>query len=330
MKNIIIKLILIPIIIIILSCGRPPGNSEKDKGESHLNTQQPDLNEVEDEVTFGEDMATIFAVNTTKAVKGQLLDYLEINGDVITESRVDVYAEVMGKLTTLNVNIGDRVKKDAVIGEVDPSRPGMKYAKSTIKSPITGTITSLTINVGSTVSPGVPVATVSKMDNLRIQTFVAERFISKMKIGIDAIIRFEAFPGELFYASVSELSPVVDPFTRTMEVNLDFKRRYDKIKAGMFAEVKIITEKKKNIIKIPADCLVKRYGGYFVFVIKDSEYVEQRAVTTGILIDNKLEIIKGLKPGEEIVIRGQTLLEDNAKIKIIEQVEPLAVEDAIN
>jgi RND family efflux transporter MFP subunit len=275
-------------------------------------------------------MATVFAVNTTKAVKGQLLNYLEINGDVITESKVDVYAEVMGKLVSLHVSIGDRIKKDTVIGEVDSSRPGMKYALSQIKSPIEGTIISLPVNIGSTVSPGIPVATVSKMDSLRIQTYVAERFISKMKLGIDAIIRFEAFPGERFLASVSELSPVVDPLTRTMEVKLDFKGSYDMVKAGMFAEIKIITEKKNSIIKIPADCLVKRYGGYFVFVIKDDDSVEKRAVTTGILIDNKLEITKGLKSGEEIVIRGQTLLEDNAKIKIIEQVKPLDVEDTIN
>jgi multidrug efflux pump subunit AcrA (membrane-fusion protein) len=112
-------------------------------------------------------------------------------------------------------------------------------------------------------------------------------------------------------------------------VRLDFKGRYDKVKVGMFAEIKIITEKKEGIVKIPADCLVKRYGGYFVFVVKDNESVEKRAVTPGILIDNKLEIVKGLEPDEEIVIRGQTLLEDKAKIKIIEQVAPLSVEDII-
>jgi multidrug efflux pump subunit AcrA (membrane-fusion protein) len=296
-------------------CGRPPMDKEGNKDESG--------------VTYGEDMATVFAVNTTKAVKGQLLNYLEINGDVITESKVDVYAEVMGKLTSLNVNIGDRISKNGIIGEVDPSKPGMKYAKSPIKSPITGTITSLPVYVGSTVSPGVPVATVSKMDSLQLQTHVAERFISKMKIGIEAYIHFEAFPDERFYATVSEISPVVDPLTRTLELKLDFTGRYDRVKAGMFAEIKIITEKKKGIVKIPADCLVKRYGGYFVFVVIDGESVEKRAVTTGILIDNKLEIIKGLKPDEEIVIRGQTLLEDKAKIKVIEQVESLSAEDVI-
>jgi RND family efflux transporter MFP subunit len=150
-----------------------------------------------------------------------------------------------------------------------------------------------------------------------------------MKVGLDALVRFEAFPDRHFTARVSELAPVVDPITRTMEVKLDFTGRYDRVKAGMFAEIKIITEKKNNVIKIPADCLVKRYGGDFVFVVKETGQAERRAVKPGIEIDNKLEIIEGLKPGEEIVVRGQTLLEDNAKIKIIEQVPPLDVEDSI-
>ncbi|MBN2445022.1 MAG: efflux RND transporter periplasmic adaptor subunit [Spirochaetales bacterium] len=315
MKNTLIIIIVLLSIFAVLGCSRTMGKKEENPDKSG--------------VTFGEDMTTIFAINTTKVIKGQLLNYLEINGDVITESKVDVYAEAMGKLTSLNVSIGDRIEKDAIIGEVDPSRPGMKYAKSPIKSPITGTVTSLPVYIGSTVSPSVPVATISKMDSLRIRTYVAERFISKMKVGIDAIIRLEAFPEESFSATVSELSPVVDPLTRTMEVNLDFKGQYDKVKAGMFAEIKIITERKNGILKIPADCLVKRYGGYFVFVVKDNATVEKRAVTTGILIDNKLEILKGLKAGEEIVIRGQTLLEDNAKVKVIERIEPLHVEDII-
>lgn len=316
MKNRINIFFLIVLILLLISgCFKSPENEEagNEKGG----------------VTYGEDMATVFAVNTTKAVRGQLLNYLEINGDVVTDSKVDVYAEVMGKIVSLNAGIGDRIREGTVIGEIDPSKPGMKYAKSQIKSPITGTVISLPVYVGSTVSPGVPIATVSKMDDLRIQTFVAERFISKMKVGLDALIRFEAFPDRRFNAKVNELSPVVDPLSRTMEVKLDFKGRYDTVKAGMLAEIKIITEKKNNIIKIPADCLVKRYGGDFVFVIKENEQVEKRAVRTGILIDNKLEIVEGLEEGEEIVIRGQTLLEDQAKIKVVEQVKPLDTADTI-
>ena len=283
----------------------------------------------EKEVAFTDDVGTIFAINTTKAVSGQLLDYLELNGDVITKANVDVFADTSGKLTKLSVNLGQYVIKNQVIAEVDPSRPGMTFVASPVKSPIAGTVIELPVQIGATISPAMPVAKVSNTTDVQIRTYISERFISKVGLRLQALLRFEAYPEERFRAWVSEISPVVDPRSRTMEIRLNLNRPDRRIKSGMFAEVKIITEKKDGIVKIPADCLVKRYGGYYVFVVKDDSLVEKRKVTPGIEIDGKLEIVEGLAPDEEIVIRGQTLLEDMAKVKIIERVQPLAAEDIV-
>jgi membrane fusion protein (multidrug efflux system) len=220
------------------------------------------------------------------------------------------------------------VQKDQVIAEVDPSRPGMKYVNSPVKSPISGTIISILAQVGTTINQAVPIAKISKMDEIQIKTALSERYISKIKLGLDALLRFEAYPDERFSTRITEVSPVVDPLTRTIEVRLNLLKYDKRIKVGMFAEVKIITQKKKNIIKIPADCLVKRYGGYYVFVVKDGQ-VERRKVNPGIQIDNKLEITEGLIADEEVVMQGQTLLEDKAKVRVVEQIQPLTAQDVI-
>jgi membrane fusion protein (multidrug efflux system) len=278
--------------------------------------------------TAGENVETVFAVNTTKAVKGEILDYIEVNGDVKTKTSIDIFADTMGKLTSLFIRLGDYVAKEDVIAEVDPSKPGMKFVASPVKSPISGTIISINVQIGSTITPQIPIAKISRMDEIQIYTEVAERYISKIKEGLDALLRFEAYPGERFNATVRELSPVIDPLTRTMEVRLGFNNYDKRIRVGMFAEVKIITEKKKGIVKIPSECLVKRYGGYYVFVVKDGQ-VEKRKVTPGLQIDNKLEIVDGLLPEEEVVIQGQTLLEDKAKVRVVEEIQPLAQRDVI-
>ncbi len=283
--------------------------------------------EREQKVAFKDDVGTVFAINTTKAVSGQLLDYLELNGDVVTRTNVVVFADTSGKLTKLNVRLGQYVVKDQVIAEIDPSRPGMTFVASPVKSPIAGTVIEIPAQIGATISPAVPIAKVSKTTDVQIMTFISERFISKVRLRLKALLRFEAYPDERFQAWVSEISPVVDPQSRTLEIRLNLNRLDRRIKPGMFAEVKIIIEKKEGIVKIPADCLVKRYGGYYVFVVKDGTEVEKRKVTPGIEIDSKLEIVEGLAPDEEIVIRGQTLLEDKAKVKVIERVQPLASED---
>jgi multidrug efflux pump subunit AcrA (membrane-fusion protein) len=278
---------------------------------------------------------TIFAVNTTTAVEGQIHDYIDLNGDVITKGNVDIFADNTGKVTALSIEIGDKIEKDQIIAEVDPSRPGMKFVASPVKSPISGTIVSIPVQIGSTVAISMPIATVSRTEELQIQTEVAERFISKMRVGLLAIIRFEAYPDERFYARITEISPVVDPQSRTLGIKLSLTRADKRIKTGMFAKIKIITEKKNDIVKIPAQCLIKRYGVYYVFVVHDESgnpegaWVEKREVNPGIEIDNKLEITDGLKPDEIIVIRGQTLLEDKAKVRVIDQIQPLETEDII-
>lgn len=278
---------------------------------------------------------TIFAVNTTKAVKGEINDFIELNGDIKAKDEIDIYADVAGKFISKNdIKLGQKVSKNQIIGYVNPSKPGMDYKPSPVRSTIDGVITSLPINNGATVTPQVSIAKVGKIEELEIITYVSEKFISKMKLGLSAIVKTQAYPDKKVNAYIKEISPVIDPATRMMEVKLSFSEKNDILKPGMFAEIKIITETKDNIVKIPADCLVKRNGALYVYVIhKDKEpsqlYVEQRKVTEGIQIEDKVEITEGLNPGEEIVISGQSLLEDNSKVKIIKTLQPLTQEDII-
>ncbi len=173
------------------------------------------------------------------------------------------------------------------------------------------------------------------MYELEVILYVAERFISKMRIGLPAVIKTDAFPGEIFRGSISELSPVVDNISRTMKIKLKLEDPKSLLKAGMFAVVKLITEEKEDIVKIPAEALIKRFGENYVFVIKedpssDRQLAEKREVISGLRIDNQLEIIKGLDGGEEIVIRGQTLLDNNSPIKVISTITPIDSTDIVD
>jgi RND family efflux transporter MFP subunit len=206
----------------------------------------------------------------------------------------------------------------------------MNYAASPVKAAITGTITSIPVEVGSMVSQQSPIVRISRMDELQIKTYVAERFISRMKLGQQALVSLDAFPGKTFMAKVVELSPMVDASSRTMDLKLDFVGSTDGVRAGMFAKIKIITEDKEGVVKIPSAAVIERFGEDYVFVIKDESSVERRKVTAGIEIDGKQEILEGLSGGETTVIRGQTLLEDGSLVKVVQKVEPLPVKDSID
>jgi RND family efflux transporter MFP subunit len=168
-----------------------------------------------------------------------------------------------------------------------------------------------------------PIAEVSRTNELEIAVFIAERFISRVQVGLQAIVRLDAFPGETFSASVTELSPVVDPLTRTLEVTLRFDESDRRVRSGMFAEVRIVTEQKEGVVKVPADVLIRRFGDSFVFVVSDDGTVQRRSVTPGIEIDNVLEIVSGLEPDERVVYQGQALLADGAAVRVVDTISPL-------
>jgi len=272
----------------------------------------------------------VFAVNTTAAVQGQIQDYIALSGDIIAGSTVDVYSDAAGKVARVYVSVGQRVVKGARIAAVDPSKPGMVYQWGTAFAPISGTVVALPAQVGMTVSQAVPLARISGGSGLEIQLYVAERFISKMAMNLPCEITLDAWPGEVFQGSISEIAPTIDPASRTMEIRINVNNTGSKLKAGMFAKVKIITERKKNIVKIPATAMLNRFGEQYVFVVgvdpenPQQKNVKKRIVAPGILIDGVLEIQNGLVAGEEIVVRGQTLLEDGAWVNVIEQFAPLS------
>ncbi|MCL2214609.1 MAG: efflux RND transporter periplasmic adaptor subunit [Treponema sp.] len=272
----------------------------------------------------------VFAVNTTLAVQGQIQDYLVFSGDIVAGSTVDAYPEMAGRITAIYVSVGSVVSRGASIAAIDPSRPGMSFRQSVATAPISGTIVMLPAQVGMTVSQAVPLARIAGGGGLGIKLSVSERFISKMALNLPCEVTLDAWPGEIFYGSISEISPTVDVASRTMEVRVNVRDLESKLKQGMFAKVRVITERKNNIVKIPASAVINRFGEQYVYVIERNDrnpemtVVRKRIIVPGIMIDGIAEILSGLESDEEIVVRGQTLLDDGSKVNVIERVTPLS------
>jgi multidrug efflux pump subunit AcrA (membrane-fusion protein) len=277
----------------------------------------------------------VFAVNTTTTVQGQIRDYLPLSGDIVAGSTVDTYSDVAGKVTRVFVSVGNRVSRGDPIAEIDPSRPGMEYVPGIATAPVTGTIVALPAQVGMTIAQTMSLARIAAGNitsggGLEIRLYVAERFISKMALRLPCEITLDAYPGEVFQGRVIELSPVVDPSSRTMEVRVGVTNTGNKLKAGMFAKVRIITETKSNIVKLPTAALLQRFGESYVFTVETDptdpafRIARKQNVVPGISIDGALEIQQGLDPDDEVIVRGQTLLEDGARINVVDRVAPLS------
>jgi multidrug efflux pump subunit AcrA (membrane-fusion protein) len=275
-----------------------------------------------------EEAVPVYAVNTTTAVQGHIRDYLALSGDIVAASTVDAFSDIAGRVSSLHVQIGSHVQRGALIAEVDPSRPGMEFVPSPVRAPVSGTVVALPAQLGMTISQAVPLVRIAGGGGLEIRLFVAERFISQVALNQQCEITLTAWPGEVFHGRVTELSPTLDPASRTMEIRVSIGDSGGRIRAGMFATVRIITEEKDNIVKIPMAAMVTRFGERFVFVVdgtnSEAPMVQRRVIVPGIMIDGVMEVQQGLAPDDEIVLRGMSLLDDGSRVNIIERYAPLS------
>lgn len=262
---------------------------------------------------------TVFAVQVLELQPGDITNYIRINGEVRSANYVDVFPEVAGRVTRVSSGLGRDVQKDQVLLYVDPSRPGAEFVESPVRAPISGVIVSFPFSVGATVGPQTPVARVARAGDLELVTNVAERFSALVRPGQRASVVFEAFPGKRFEAFVASVAPQLDPVSRTLEVRLRLENLDPAIRAGMYADIRIVTEVRRRVLRVPSDAVVNRFGETFVFVAHEDGTAERRVVVKGLEIDNVTELVSGVSAGEKVVIRGQTLLEDGSKIRIVDQ-----------
>lgn len=260
---------------------------------------------------------TVFSVITQTVQKEVLHGYVIANGEIESQNSVNVYPDVAGKVIETNVMLGSSVKRGDIIAYVDPSAPGQYYKKSPVYAPISGSIISTPLKNGTTVSTNTTIAIVGDISNLQVTADIPERYVAVLKEGLKAEISVEAYPGVVFEATVSRVSPVVDTTSRTKEVVLHFNTRDERVNAGMFGKVKLYTQDYKDQVVMPSDALVQLNDENYAYVVKEDSTVERRKVVTGNSVDGKIQITEGISEGEKVVIQGQTSLNDGSKIRDI-------------
>lgn len=266
------------------------------------------------------DVEAVFAVTAYKAVPSTLDDYLEFGGDVDAASSVAVMPDTAGKISQVNVKIGQHVERNQILAAVNTSRPGMVFADSPVRSPVAGTVTYFPGVIGTSVSQQSVIAKISSVNELEIQTAVPERFVSRVSLNQNANLSFNAYPGEVFSAHIKEISPVLDITSRTMNIKFAIDSPDPRIKIGMYAKIKLVTEHREDAIVVPYGTVVSRNGEDFVFVAKkdgDKMRASFTPVKVGIRVDNNQEIVQGVSKDDLVIVKGQTLLSDGALVNIV-------------
>ncbi len=255
------------------------------------------------------------SVRTLKLENTTLKDFVITNGEIETQTAIEVFPSIGGKVIETKVSLGSPVKQGDIIAYIDPSEPGSYYAKSPVTAPISGSIISSPVKTGQKVSMSSVITRIGDIDNLQISAKVPERYVADLEIGQKAEITLQAYDGDVFEAKVVRISPVVDSATRTKEIILNFDKNYEKVNAGMFAKIKLYTNDFSGYPVIPQDALVNNNDKYYMYVVKDDDTVEKRQVTLGQNVDGYYQILDGVYAGETVVVEGMLTLTDGSKIR---------------
>lgn len=260
----------------------------------------------------------VYAVVTQPASVATLQDSIEINGEVDVKTNVAIYPEIGGKLVSLSVEVGDRVQKGQVIATVDPSKPGYSYVMSPVKSTISGVVTQVISRVGTTLTTATGIVTIGDIDNLIIHANIPERNVGELKKNLTADVFFPAYPNIPFKAHITWISPVVDPASRSKQIELTLDKKDSRVNIGMFPKIKLHTTIYEGKIVIPDDAVVTRAEQDYVFVV-NGDTARRVPVEKLITIDNRTIISEGLSVGDSIVVDGMDVLVDGSKVNQVER-----------
>ena len=191
-----------------------------------------------------------------------------------------------------------------------------RLAKMTLVAPFDGVLGLRKVSVGDYVTPGQDMVNLESIASLKVDFRVPEIFLAALKPGQEIGVTVDAFPGRRFEGVVYAIDPLVDEAGRSVALRARIPNADRELRPGAFVSVTLVVERRENAVMVPEQAMVARGGEQFVYRIIDGIAMLTR-VTTGKRRDARVEIVKGLAPGDVVVTAGQMKLRDGVAVTIL-------------
>ncbi|HHL53251.1 MAG TPA: efflux RND transporter periplasmic adaptor subunit [Flammeovirgaceae bacterium] len=199
-----------------------------------------------------------------------------------------------------------------------------QLAKTRIKAPFNGIVDEIMVRVGEIAQPGMPVIRLVSMANMYISAEVSESFVGKFRKGQPVEVYFPSIDYKV-KSTIAAIGQVINPENRTfqLEIRLPVDRR---LKPNMIAVVTLADYHNPRALVVPSRIIQTDRLGQFLFRIVEEEgatKVKRTAIETGVTAGNETEIIKGLLPGDKVVLDGGIGLADGMLVEVVSSEEPM-------
>jgi len=192
------------------------------------------------------------------------------------------------------------------------SRKSLSY--SVISAPIDGFVAERTADLGEYVSPQQKVATIVRINPLRIRIEIPEQAIPEVQVGQSVSVTTSAWPDKNFSGRIARIAPNVSATSRTLTVEAEIENSNGALKPGQFATVRILQPRPAPAVLIPSRAVLTEAGVSRVFVIKNG-HAEQRVVQVGQTESDLIEVKTGVAADEQVATSNLELLSDGIAVK---------------
>jgi membrane fusion protein, multidrug efflux system len=174
--------------------------------------------------------------------------------------------------------------------------------KTEIRAPFTGQIGFRSISLGAAISPTTPITRLQKIDPVKVEFTVPERYASAIRQGDEIQFRVKG-SDERRHGRIYAIEPEVDRGTRSLRARARSANPDGVLLPGAFADVEIVVSEVEDALTVPAIAVIPELGGKKVFVVEDGR-AAPRVVETGIRTDTEVQIVRGLEPEDEVIVSG--------------------------
>ena len=201
----------------------------------------------------------------------------------------------------------------------------INLSNTAITSPVSGFIGKRVLDPGAWVTPNSSFISVVDISVVRLVANIVEKDVRRITEGLPANVEVDAYPGEKFGGKVAHMSPVLDPATRTGQIEVEISNPSFRLKPGMYAKVAFTVDKKEQALVIPTAALVDLGGNRGVFTpgaTEQGQVANFKKIDVGIVNQTLAEVTSGLAEGDSIVTTGAAALREGDRILLPGQTAP--------
>ena len=242
-----------------------------------------------------------------------LLDQKVISQSEFDQRRTQLEAAKQSYQSAQNVAEQSYRSLDAARARIALARKAV--ADTAVRAPLTGLVAERLVSVGDYVTRGTKVATVVRIDPLRVELTVPEQHVALVKAGQPVRLTVDAYPGEEFAASVRFVSPALRSDQRALTVEAVASNSDGRLKPGLFATAMIRQAAGVTALLVPSNAIETVAGTSRVYVVKDGR-AEARIVTAGDKVGTQVELTSGVSKGDAVVVDPKGRLTDGLPVKV--------------